>query len=806
MRTLWHDVRYGFRMLGKNPGFTAVAVLTLALGIGANTAVFSVVNAVLLRRLPFADADRLLLVYENSLQQGVRHVPVAPPNYLDWRTQSQVFEEMAIIGFFDYDLSGIGQPERVEGLRVSASLFSVLRVRPILGRAFTAEEDQYGRQPVVILSYGLWQRRFGGNPGVIGRTLKLSAVDHIVVGVMPNGFRFLSPRVQLWVPIAFNPAFELNNRGQHSYEVVARLRSGVQIEKAQAEMAAIALRLGQQFPDSNRGWGVELQPLQERGLGPIRPTLLILLGAVSLVLLIACANVANLLLARGAARRKEFALRMALGASWPRLIRHFLAESIALGLCGGLAGVLLAYWSLPILVSLAPRNLPRLEEVSIDKSVLTFTLAISGLTGVLFGLAPALHASRLDLNVALREGTRGLTQGVRGHRAGSLLVAAQVGLSLVLLVGAGLLLRSFLHLRDVDPGFRPSHMLKASLLLPEAKYPEMEQWVNFIEQLLPRVEVLPGVKSAAVVLGLPLSGENASVSFSIYGRPPLPPGQFLSARYRQVSPKYFATMGIPLVRGRAFTERDRREAPPVIIVNETMARQFFPNEDPVGKSIVVDDGFAKEPCEIVGLVGDVKDMALETDAGAQMYLPILQRCWARFNLVVRTGGRPQALMAAIEKEVWALDKDLPLHNVLAMEELLSDSVAQRRFSTLVQAIFSAVALALSAVGLYGLMAFSVSQRTQEIGIRMALGANAGDILRAVLAQGLRLTLIGLTVGLVSALVVTRVIRSFLYDVTPTDPLTFICVSLILAGVALLASYVPARRASKIDPMEALRYE
>jgi len=805
MRTLYQDIRYGFRMLVRNPGFASIAIFILALGIGANSAIFSIVNGVLLRPLPFHESDRLVTVYETYFEQGLMHVPVAPPNYLDWEAQNHVFEDMAAVGFNDYNFSGSGQPERVQGLRVSSSLFSLLRTQPILGRIFTPEEDQYGQHQVVILSHGFWKRRFGADPAIIGKAVSLDDSSYTVVGIMSPHFQFLSPHVDLWVPIAFNPSFELANRGQHSFEVVGRLKPGIVIEDAQAEFGAIAKRLELQFPDSNKGWGIELQPLQERGISNVRPMLLILLGAVGFVLLIVCANVANLLLARANTRQKEFAIRVALGASQLRTIRQLLTESLALAMCGGCLGLLIAYCGIDALISLSPENLPRVEQVQIDKAVLAFVLSVSALTGIIFGLAPALQVSRFDLNEFLKEGRHGSTGGGSCGRLRSLLVVSQVGLSLLLLISAGLMVRSFLRLHQVDPGFRSKRLLTMDLSLPQVKYPETQQRVNFIQGLLQKIENLPGVQSTSAVRGLPLSGQNSIVNLSVVGRHPLPPWQFIGARYCQVGINYFTTMRIPLIRGRFFTEHDRDKAQPVVIISETMARQFFSNEEPIGQRINIGDG-GPNPCEIVGVVGDVKHTGLDTEGEAQMYLPIYQRCWPYLSLVVGTVGDPRSLVNAVRKKVWALDKGQPVHNIRTMEELMSDSVAQRRFSMLLLTLFSGLAVVLAVVGLYGVLSYLVSQRTHEIGIRMALGARRNDVLKLVLKKGLMLIVVGLAIGVAGALALTRVIANQLYGVSPTDPATFMGVSLFLTVVALLACYIPARRATKVDPMTALRYE
>ena len=799
-----NDLKFAFRQLLKNPGFTAVAVLTLALGIGANTAIFSVVNGVLLRPLPYPEPDRLIMIFESNPKGGSPKFSVAPPNFVDWRAQNQVFDNLAAVNVANYGLTGQDKPERILGARVSASLFKVLGVLPALGRGFTSEEDRHGRHQVAILSQGLWERRFGRDPGILGKTITLDAESYTVVGVMPAGFQFPNAETELWTPVAFAP-YELSNRSGHTMTVIGRLKPNITVERAGAEMRTIARRLEAQYPESNKGWSVTFVPLLEETVGGSQRTLLVLLGAVGFVLLIACANVANLMLARSAARQKEFAIRAALGAGRIRVIRQLLTESLILASCGGVLGLLLAYWGIDILTLLKPANLPRVHEIKLDAWVLAFTGILSSLTGIVFGLAPALHASKRNLNEALKDGGRGSGQGLHGNRVRSLLVVSEVAFSLVLLISAGLMIRSFFLLRQVDPGFKPDRVLAMDMSLPNVKYPSVQERVRFVEQLLKRVEVLPGVQSVATVFGIPMSEIGGFISLSVEGRPPPALGEPSSAGYHQASPNYFRTLSMPILKGRGFTERDSTNAASVVIVSETLVRKFFPNENPLGQRITVGDG-GPNPCEIVGVVCDVKGSGLDAAVDAEMYLPMLQRCWGYVELVARTAGDPLAVANTVRDEVWALDKDQPLHNIRTLDQLVTNSVAQRRFAMLLLGIFAGVALVLAGVGIYGLMAYTVTQRTHEIGIRMALGAQTVDVLKLVIGRGMVLAGAGIAVGLPTAFGLTRLMSSLLFEIKPTDGVTFTSVVLILATIAVLACLVPARRAAKVDPMEALRYE
>ena len=806
METLWQDLRYGARVLLTTPAFSVVAVLALALGIGANTAMFSVVNAVLLRPLPYGEPDRLVKINHWEGRKNTESA-VSPPGFVDYRDQSQSFDSMSAVylGNTALNFSEQGEPERLSGGRVSANFFQTLRVEPLLGRAFAPEEDRPGSNRVVILSHSLWQRRFGGVPDVVGKEITLNGQAYTVIGVMPATFQWKTD--DLWRPLALAPeSFAPGQRGSEYLSVIARLKPDVTLEQAQAEMNGIANTIRQNNPNfypSEGGWGLRVSSHFDEVVGSIKPALLILLGAVGFVLLIACANVANLLLARAAARQKEIAIRTALGASRFHLIRQLLTESLLLSLLSGGLGLLLAVWGVDLLIALGGNNIPRAQEIGLDGQVLGFTLLLSLLTAVLFGLLPAIQASKADLQGMLKEGGRGSTS--RKHRARDLLVVADVALSLMLLIGAGLLIRSFSTLQRVSPGFQSRGVLTMQVALPALKYPNDDQVKTFFERALDEINALPGVQSTGAISDLPLSGRVHSGSFNIEGRPEVPGEEGPHGDLRAASPDYFQTMRIPLLKGRFFTEQDTREARPVAIIDETLAQHYFPNEDPLGKRVEFQQG---KPIwrEIVGVIGSVKHKGLDIDFKDQLIAPHAQVSYSTMFLVVRTTHDPLALTSAVREAIRTVDREQPLYKVMSMEQLLAESLGQRKLSVILLGVFAAVAMVLAAVGLYGVISYSVTQRTNEIGIRLALGAEQRDIFKMVVGQGLTLTVLGIGFGLVGAFALTRVMESLLFGVTSTDPAIFVIVPLTLTGVSLGACFVPARRATRVDPMIALRYE
>jgi putative ABC transport system permease protein len=812
MGTFLQDLRYGFRMLVKRPGFTVIAVLALALGIGANTAIFSVVNAVLLRPLPYKDPQRIVAVWETNPQLGAEmrnRNEVAMGNFLDWRAQNQTFERMGALTYANANLTGGGEPERLQSMVVTTDLFDVLGVQPALGRSFRPEEENVASPRVVVLSHGLWQRRFGADPTVVGRTLTINGNQVTVVGVMPQGFQLQFPtsmQVEMWLPMRIDPAATVEARNFHYLYVLARLKDGVSLEQSQAGMNSIAGQLQQQYPETNAGKGAHVVSLHKQLVGNVQPYLYVLFAAVGFVLLIACANVANLLLARVAARHKEVAIRIALGASRWRLIRQLLTESILLASVGGLLGLLLAYWGIDLLVALTPGDVPRLNEIGLHAPVFIWTLLVSILTGVLFGLAPALQASKPDLNESLKESGRS-SAGLERSRLRNLLVVSEVALALVLLVCAGLMIKSFMRLQQVSPGFEPKNLLTMNISLSRQKYPEAQKANGFYNQLFERVRAVPGVESVGGIDPLPLSDSNGTTSFVVEGGPMLAQADRPEVGERSITPDYFQTMRIPILKGRAFTEQDRENTPRALIVNEALARRYWPNEEVLGKRLGFEDDASKQVWwEIVGVVGNVKHERLDAEAKPELFFPYGQSPRNFMSLVVRTSSDPSMMITGVRDQVLAIDKDQPVFDIKTMEQRLSKSVAQSRFIMLLLGVFSALALILAAVGIYGVMAYVVSLRTHEIGIRMALGAQSRDVLWMVVRQGMTLTLIGVAIGLVAAFALTRLMSSLLYGVTATDPLTFITVALVLSMVALLAIFIPARRATRVDPMEALRYE
>jgi len=806
LETLWQDLRYGARTLTRTPGFTLIAVITLALGIGANTAIFSVVNAVLLRPFPYESPERLLIL-EESVSGGAAG-GVSYPNFADWRAQNTLFESMAAVRPNEsFNFTGAGEPERLQGRVVSAGFFSTLGIKPFPGRDFLAEEDRPGATPAVILSHGFWQRRFGADAGVIGKQLTLNNQSYTVVGVTPADFQY-GPEADVTVPIGLQ-AERFRLRGKDpGVGVVARLKPGVSQQQAETELSLVAAHLEQQYPESNTGRRVVLTPLHESFVGDVRQPLLILLGAVGLVLLIACANVANLLLVRSSARRKEMAVRVALGAGRVRIVRQLLTESVLLAALGAALGVLLAFWGTSLIISQVPDGIPRLDEARVDAPVLVFTLAVSLLTGLLFGLAPALQASRPNLTEGLKEGERGSSG--RRQRLRAVLVVCEIALTLALLAGAGLLIQSFRRVLQVDPGFDARNLLTMQLSVNNA---DGRQVSNFFEQLQGEVRGLPGVRSVAVSNGLPLGVANQP-PFVVEGRPRPEPGKEPAGIRYTVSPDYFRTLGIELLRGRVFNAQDTPDTQPVVIIDEVLARQHFPDEDPVGKRMA--QALPDAPSlEIVGVVRHVEHESLDgqAPARAQFYLNFRQipperlpTQVRRINLLVRTEVDASSLAPAVRGQVAALNKDQAVFNVRTMEQIVAQSVAPRRFSMLLLAVFAAVALVLAGVGIYGMMSYAVAQRTREIGVRMALGAKVSDVLKLVVGQGMKLVLVGVALGLVASVALTQTIKSLLYGVSATDPATFAAIATLLAVVALLACYVPARRATRVSPMVALRGE
>jgi len=814
MNNLFQDLRYGFRLLSKNLGFTAVVVLTLALGIGANTAIFSVINAVLLQPLPFAEPDRLVTVWNVNTKTGGDGVQVSYPDFNDWRAQSQSFEKMAAFRGRDLTVTGMGEAFRLRGATTTSDLFPLLGVTPRLGRTFTPEEDRAGNHSA-ILSDTLWRTRFKADPNAVGRTISINSQSYTIVGVMPPKFAFpiSTDPVELWIGAAVDnegAGALTNQRGNHAIEVIGRLKPGVTLAQAQSEVSRITDALQKQYPGENPDFGALVVPFFERVVGDVKLALMLLLGAVGCVLLIACGNIANLLLARAATRQKEVAVRAALGANRWRVIRQLLTESILLALLGGVAGLLLAWWGTDLLLKLVPGGLPRVTETALSARVLGFTLLISVVTGVLFGLLPALHSFKLDLVTTLKDAGRGSSDGGSGNRTRNALIVTQVAVAFVLLVCAGLLAGSFWRLQQVNPGFDPKNVLTFRVSLPTSKYERNEQIESFYQRLSERIAALPGVTSASAVSVLPLSGQNSAVGFSIEGIPTEPNNAFPHESYLRITrPGYFNTMGITLLQGRDFDARDSLQGNAVVIINETLARKHFPGQNPLGRrispSFAIDDRGTLAR-EIIGVVKDVHHASLREESGNEIYAPHSQAPFNTLTMVARTSSDPQALIASVRREVIALDSELPVFNVRTLEETLSRSVAQPRFNTLLLAIFAGLALLLTAIGLYGVMAYSVTQRTRELGIRLALGAQRSNVLSLVIRQGMLLAGIGLGVGTVVAFALTRLMESFLFGVSATDPLTFGGIALLLTLVALIACVIPARRATKVDPMVALRYE
>ena len=800
---LLQDLRYGCRLLVRTPGFSVIAILTLALGIGANTAIFSVVNGLLLRPLPFHDASALVRLWPTGRNGKLTYSITSFPNFTDWKAQSHTLEKVEAYVTRAFNITGGDQPEHVSALRTSGGFLQALGVNPILGRTFVDEEIQPGRDHVVLLSEGIWQRRFARDPAVLGKTVKLNDENYTVIGVLPESFRFPpdSP-ASILLPQPADP-----NRGHGFLNVVARLKPGIRIEQAQAEMSTIARQQELQYPKQNKDTGVRLLSLRDSYATSFRPALLVFLLAVAFVLLIACANVANLFLARTAARQRELVVRAAMGAGRVRLIRQLLTESALVGLAGGAVGLLFAYAGVKGLVALVGSTFSThaLETVSIDGYVLGFTLAVSLAVGILSGILPAFGTSRLDINDTLKEGSRGLAGNRKRSRVRNILVVAEIALALVLLVGAGLMLRTFVLLNSVDAGIHYDNVLVMNLGINGKKFAETQARAPFVRSVLHRIEQIPGVESSAVVTDTPLSGDNDAIGFSIEGRPDPAPDSKIELNVNVVGPGYLKTLGIPLLKGRDFSDGDTLNSPLVVLINQAAARKLWPNVDPIGARI---SGDSKKWATIEGIVGDVRQASLGSESVPEVYLSYLQDpfAWPYLTLLVHTAGDPVKLTASIQGAVWSVEKDVPISSVSTMEKIRSHSIAQPRLTALLLSVFASLALVLASVGIYGVMAYSVTQRTHEMGLRMALGASVGDVLSLVVRQGLWLAALGIVIGLAGAFALTRGLERFLWGVKPTDPATFVAVSLLLAGVALAASFIPARRATRVDPMVALRYE
>ena len=807
MLRLLHDLRYAVRTLLKKPGFTLIAVMTLALGIGGSTAIFTVVDAALLRGLPYKSPDRLYHLWESTPQREFAQREFSYPDFQDYQ-QNQVLEGLAAYTGGGGILTGRGEPERVFAPSATANFFSVLGIDAVIGRTFQTGDDKPGAPRTLVLTYGMWQRRFGGDPGIVGQSLTLNGDSYTVIGVLPASFQFALRNADLWRPYQPTEA-QLTRRFMHGTNLIGRLKAGVGVAQAQTELSVIAKRIEQEHNQSHAGTGLKLIPLQEQVVGQVRPILIVLLAAVGFVLLIACANVASLLLTRSLARQKEVAIRSALGASRWRVMRQLLTESVLLSVAGGIAGLLIAYWGIHGLVAVLPEaqvnSLPFLKSLRIDASILLFSFGLSLLTGVIFGLAPALQSSRPDLNEVLKEGGRN-TAGGAGHRLRSALVVTEIAMAVVLLVGAGLMMKSLLRLLQSNVGFNPEQLLTLNVVLPAAKYTEVNRQVEFFDQLRERVQTLPGVKGAGSVNILPLQSGNTT-RFNVEGDPIPPPGQEVEANIRTVDESYFQTLGVSLIAGRMFDERDKPDAPLVVMIGKSTADRVFAGRDPIGRRLVYNSVQAP-PIQIVGVVGDVKIGGLDDAIRPVLYYPFRQNPSPATTLVIRTSGDPTALAAAIRNETRTLEPDVALFNVKAMEQVISDSPAafMRRFPALLISIFAGVALLLASIGIYGVVSYSVSQQTHYIGVRMALGAQTSDILKMVLKQGLTLALAGMVVGVVAALALTRLLRTLLFEVQTTDISTFAAVIGTLFVVALLACYLPARRATRVDPLVALRYE
>jgi putative ABC transport system permease protein len=801
MDSIIKDIRYGLRGLLKRPGFTAITLIALALGIGANTAIFSLVNAVILQPLPYPDPDRLVWVYGN-IRNGSARASISALDFLDYRSQNNTFEQFAASGSVNVfmNLTGSGEPERLTASLITGNYFDTFGVRPALGRGFSLENEKTGQDQVTVLSYAFWQMRFGGDPKIVNKTIILNDKAYEVLGVMPAELVLPQP-AELWVPLNFDSSPEMKQRKAHFLRPMGRLKEGVTLAGAQADTDLIAVQLERQYPDSNTGWSLRLISLREILVDGTRTMIFVLFGAVGFVLLIACANVANLLLVRAASRQKEIAMRRALGASRLRIIRQMITESLLLAIFGGALGTLLAMAGVKLLVSLSEDNIPRTAKIKIDATVLVFTLIISLGTGLIFGLAPAFRTMRENLVDALKDGIRGSEATLKNHTR-SLLVVFESAIAVMLLIGAGLLIRSLVALQNVDPGFDPNNVLTMRVDLSKQKYNTPEKTSNFFEQFETRVAGLPGVEAIGSITELPLSGQPNDMPFTVEGRPRVAANEAFGADFRRVNQNYFSAMRIPLRRGRNFTEQEVRQSDKVIIVSQQLVDTVFPNEEPLGKRLIM--ALGNEPYEIIGIVGDIHHRSLQAQPYAAMYLPTQES--ARMNLVIRTQGDPLSIVGGLRKEVNALDPDQPIAAIRPMTEWVAMSAAGARYRTILLGLFAVLAMILAATGIYGVMSYTVAQRTQEIGVRMALGARPIDVLKLVVRQGMTLALIGVVVGLAGALALTRVMSSLLFEVTERDPITFVVVAALLIAVAFIACFIPARRATKVDPLMALRYE
>jgi putative ABC transport system permease protein len=808
MENLLHDFRYAFRLLAKTPSFSAIAIITLALGIGANTAIFTVVNAALLRPLAFRDSSGLMIVAEKS---SFPIISTSYQNYIDWRDQSHSFASLEATRGTTITLTGAGEPERLNARMVTAPLLPLLGVDACIGRTFRADEDRAGGAPVVLLSYGLWQRRFGGASDVLGKSIDLDSRQYTIVGVLPSGFELLQP-AEVFVPLTPWAATLPDDRNWHpGIIVVGRLEPGVTREQARTGMVAITKRLEQQYPDYNTGTSADVVPLQEQMVQNIRPGLILLLGAVSFVLLIACANVANLLLARAASRGREVAIRTSMGATRGRVVRQLLTESVLLSLAGGLLGLLFVWASLGPLLKISAGTVPQVLTVGLDRSVLVFTILVSVITGLVFGIAPALRTTKIDLRETLNEGSRGSTAGPGHYRLRGSLISIEIALAMSLLAGSGLLLRSFSRMQEVSLGFQADHLLVADLPLAESAYAKPEQRYGFYDHLIERARTLPGVRAVAAASFLPVSGGGGLIHFNITGHPPKTAHDYVAAGYRAVTANYFETLGVPLLQGRLIRSADNEKSPSVVVINAAMAHVYFPNENPLGKRMQIGATPDNQipAMEIVGVVGDVTQ-GLGLEPKAEMYVPYRQLDQLlpifQMSIVLRTAGDPHLQAAALRSALAEIDPNQPLVKARTMEDNMAATVAQPRFRTWLIGIFAALALTLAAVGIYGVTSYSVAQRSSEIGIRVALGAQPADVFRILVGEGLRFALIGVAVGLVGALVLTRLLASFLYGTSASDPLIFTSVALLMIAISVVASFFPARRATRVDPMVALRHE